>query len=333
MLLQAHRAIISLARHRFVENYVKRSMTGMVSRFIAGTTVEQAIEVAQDLAHYGVHATLDILGENVDDADAASRETDAYIDVINAAANSGLSSIYVSVKLTALGLDISEPIASSNLGRILSAARSLGATQPAFVRVDMESSRYTDATLRIVQSLHSTYSNVGVVLQSCLYRTDDDIETMIEHSVPVRLVKGAYAEPSSIAYPLKRDVDVAYRRHMTRLLNSNIHVALATHDQSIIDLAKRIVREEELDRSRIEFQMLFGIRPDLRDALARDGHNVRTYIPFGSSWYPYFVRRLAERPANLKFVVSNILPFRNVHANNAKVPLENDDVKKAYSGE
>jgi proline dehydrogenase len=313
MVLNLHRGVISLANLPQVEHRVNHTpaVRKMVSRFIAGDDLQDALRVASDLQRRGIDSALDLLGENVTHEDEARQATDAYIGVLAGAVEAGVKSPYVSVKLTALGLDISEDLAEENLRRILTAAANTpvpagDGRKPAFVRVDMEGSAYTEVTLRIVRSAHEDFKNVGAVLQSYLYRTDTDIEDMIEHQIPVRLVKGAYAEPVSVAYAKKRDVDAAYRRHLAQLLVSRHPTAVATHDPEMIRTAKRITRERRLDNEWVEFQMLLGIRSDLRDDLASEGYNVRAYIPFGSQWYPYFVRRLAERPANLLFVLKNL---------------------------
>lgn len=309
MVMNLHRGVVSLAHLPQVEYGVNHApaMRRVVSRFVAGETLNDALRVADDLQRRGIDSALDLLGENVTDAGEASRAADAYIDVIAGMSSIGLRSPYVSVKLTALGLDISEDLAEENLRRILQSTSHADARAgAAFVRVDMEGSAYTASTLRIVGRVHREFKNVGTVLQSYLYRTDDDIDDIIEQRIPVRLVKGAYAEPKSVAYPRKRDVDEAYRRQLARLLGSRHPTAVASHDPNMIAQAKRMMRERRLDNDTVEFQMLLGIRADLRDDLKEEGYHVRTYIPFGSQWYPYFVRRLAERPANLFFVLKNL---------------------------
>ena len=302
MILNLHRGVISLAQHESIERTVNNSaaVRKLVSRFIAGESLDDALRVGSTLQARGIHAALDLLGENVDDEASARRAADAYIDVLAGACQADIQSRYISVKLTALGLDLAEDLAAANLERILESSSG------AFVRVDMEASAYTEATLRIVRELHVRNRNLGVVLQSYLYRTDQDIEDVIADGIPVRLVKGAYAEPSSVAYPKKADVDAAYRRQLARLLSAKHPTAVASHDPSMIFEAKRIMRERRIDNSLVEFQMLLGIRSDLMEDLKAEGYNVRVYIPFGSQWYPYFVRRLAERPANLLFVLKNL---------------------------
>jgi len=302
MILNLHRGVLSLANLPPVERVVNKTpaVRRMVSRFIAGDTLDDALRVASALQTAGINSALDLLGENVTHEDEARRAADAYIDVLAGACKADIRSRYVSVKLTALGLDLSEELAAANLERILESASG------AFVRVDMEGSAYTEATIRIVRDLHVRYRNLGIVLQSYLYRTDKDIQAVIDDRIPVRLVKGAYAEPSTVAYPKKADVDSAYRRQLAQLLAAKHPTAVASHDPEMIREAKRLMRERRIDNDVVEFQMLLGIRSDLRDDLKAEGYNVRTYIPFGAQWYPYFVRRLAERPANVLFVLKNL---------------------------
>ena len=294
--------MISIANLAPVERAVNNAagMKRMISRFIAGDTLDEALRLAATFQGKGIHSALDLLGENVADADEARAATDAYIDVLRGLREAGSHSPYISVKLTALGLDLSEETATINLKRILQAA------DGDFVRVDMEGSAYTEATLRIVRDLHSSHPNLGTVLQSCLYRTDADLDDAIQQGIPIRLVKGAYAEPPTVAYPKKKDVDAAYRRQLAKLIGAHHPTAVASHDPEMIHEAKRLMREHRIDNDLVDFQMLLGIRADVRDGLLEEGYKVRTYIPFGSQWYPYFVRRLAERPANLLFVLKNL---------------------------
>ena len=307
MPINLHRSVISLANLPPARWWVTRSRLtrSVVRRFIAGDTVDEAVAASIALQDCGIDSALDLLGENVTDANDAARAAESYIAVLDAADKAGLRSPYVSVKLTALGLDLSHETAAGNLRRILEFAAKR--PSPSFVRVDMEGSAYTEATIAIVKRAHAEFSNVGIVLQSYLYRTDADVEEMIGLGIPVRLVKGAYAEPSAVAYPRKVDVDAAYRRQLAHLLASGLPTAVATHDPKMIRIAKRIMRERRLDNRQVEFQLLYGVGTDLRDDLAREGYHVRTYIPFGSQWYPYFVRRIAERPANLFFLLKSQL--------------------------
>ncbi len=277
---------------------------GIVQRFVAGETLEDALTTARRLQEKKIGSALDLLGENVATEQEAGAATDAYIEVLNAVAEAGLPSPYISIKLTALGLDLSDAMAAQNLFRVLEAAR---AHRDAFVRVDMEGSAYTQRTLDIVRAARQEFSNVGTVLQSYLRRTDADLDLLIEEKIPVRLVKGAYAESAAVAFPDKADVDAAYVRQMKLLLQHGEHPAIASQDETILREAKRFVRESGVDNDRYEFQMLLGIRRDLQEGLAAEGYHVRAYVPFGASWYPYFMRRLAERPANVAFILRNLV--------------------------
>lgn len=309
MLLNLHRSILSLANVGPVRHWVTHSRLtrSMVRRFVAGESVDDAVAVAVDLQASNINSALDLLGENVTETGDAVRSADEYVGVLRATVKSCVRSPYISVKLTALGLDISGSLAEDNLRKILAAATVI---DQAFVRVDMEASRYTQSTIDIVKRVHQDFKNVGIVLQSYLYRTDDDVRDMVERGIAVRLVKGAYAEDATVAYPRKSDVDDAYVRQLGVLLGSGVPAAVASHDLQMIHQAKRLMREGRLDNGDVEFQLLYGIRPDIRDGLAAEGYRVRTYIPFGSQWYPYFVRRLAERPANVGFLVRSELAAR-----------------------
>jgi proline dehydrogenase len=305
MIINSHRLLLSASKNDSLKRLLaKNGMSkGVVRRFIVGETTTEAIAVAHALQEQHVHAALDLLGENVNSPEEASQATAAYLNLLDAIENSDLSDGYISVKLTALGLDQDKGIAAQNLCRILTAAKK----HNTFVRVDMEGSAYTQQTIDIVRTAHQDFDNVGIVLQTYLYRTDDDLEQMISDKIRVRLVKGAYAEPSSVAHEKKSEVDAAYERQMKLLLLSRNHPAIATHDEKLIHVAKRIVRENKIDNDQFEFQMLHGIRRDLQETLAQEGYHVRAYIPFGHTWYPYFMRRLAERPANIAFVLKNLV--------------------------
>ncbi len=251
-------------------------------------------------------ATLDLLGESVADAEAARTSTEQYLDLLDKIRRSGLES-HISIKLTQLGLDVDEELCTSNLSRLLARASEYGI----FVRFDMESSAYTQRTLDIYRRLHATYPNCGVVIQSYLYRSEQDVEDLIRMGARVRLCKGAYLEPPEVAYQRKEDVDASYIRLMERLLDEGNYPAIATHDPAMIRHARRYTTRRNIPPAAWEFQMLYGVRRDLQESLAAEGYNVRCYIPFGTEWYPYFMRRLAERPANLAFVVRNVLRDRS----------------------
>jgi len=250
--------------------------------------------------------TLDLLGESVTDLERADAATRAYIAVLHAVADSGVER-NISLKLTQLGLDVDKASAIDNLRKILERAEPAGF----FVRIDMEGSAYTDVTLEIFETLwQQNARNIGVVLQSALMRSEQDLVRMNALGARVRLVKGAYQEPKSIAYAHKADVDAAYARMMKALLVEGHYPAIATHDESMIDLTCGFAREHGVAPDRFEFQMLYGIRRDLQTRLVRDGYRVRIYVPFGREWFPYFMRRLGERPANVGFVVRGLLGER-----------------------
>ena len=306
MPLNSRAVMLALADNNAIKRtLVQNGMSkGIVQRFVAGETLEEALMTARRLQEKKIGTALDLLGENVATEPEAKEAASAYIRVLDALAESGLPSPYISIKLTALGLDLSDAMAAQNLSLILTASR---AYPDAFVRVDMEGSAYTQRTLDIVRASHREFGSVGTVLQSALRRTDDDLALLISDGISVRLVKGAYAEPWSVAFPDKSDVDTAYVRQMRELLQHGYHPAIATHDEAILHEAKRFVRENGVENDRYEFQMLLGIRRDLQETLAQEGYHVRAYVPFGVSWYPYFMRRLAERPANIGFILRNLI--------------------------
>jgi proline dehydrogenase len=289
---------------KLASRYGLRGPTGSVRRFIAGETIEEAIEAARAVEARGFSQTLDYLGESVAslaEADAAARE---YVRIIDAIVRSEIGR-NLSLKLTQLGLDVDRASAVDNLRRILDRAEGF------FVRIDMENSPYTDVTLDIFETLwHQGYRQMGVVLQSELYRTEQDVRRMMALGARIRLVKGAYKEPRSIAYQRKAEVEAAYVRLMKVLLASGNYPAIATHDPAMIDATRRYAAEQRISADRFEFQMLYGIRRDLQAALLREGYRVRVYIPFGREWFPYFMRRLGERPANVAFVLRGILQER-----------------------
>jgi proline dehydrogenase len=283
-----------------------RTPTSFARRFVAGETVDDAIGAARRLEAEGLTETFDHLGESVTTlADAAAAKRD-YLDIIRAILASGVER-NLSLKLTQLGLDADRATAVDHLRGILEVAEPAGF----FVRIDMESSRYTDVTLDIFETLWAQeYRKIGVVLQSDLYRTEKDLERINALGARIRLVKGAYREPRSVAYRKKADVDAAYARMMKVLLSTGTYPAIATHDPAMIDLARRWAAEQGITSDRFEFQMLYGIRRDLQARLVADGYRVRVYLPFGRDWYPYFMRRLGERPANIGFVLRGVLGER-----------------------
>lgn len=273
-------------------------------RFVAGESLEQALDAVGRLNARGIAASLDLLGESVHseaEARAAGRE---YLHLLDRIHERGLDA-NVSVKLTAMGLDISEDLCVTTVHEVLARARDYRT----FVRLDMESSAYTERTLRLFyERFHPTYpDHVGIVLQSYLYRTEADVARAVAERVRVRLCKGAYKESADVAFPDKREVDANYGRCMQQLLRAGRYPAIATHDERLIREAKRFAAAAGIEPARFEFQMLYGVRRDLQGALVREGYRVRVYVPFGTQWYPYLMRRLAERPANVLFITGNIV--------------------------
>ncbi len=270
-------------------------------RFVAGETLADAVRVVKEANRQAVRGTLDLLGENtlsLDDARGATREISGILDRIR----SEHIDCNVSVKLTQLGLDLDIQQCLGNLSSIVAHARQLGI----FVRVDMEDSSYTDKTLDVVRRVYAEMDNVGTVLQACLYRSENDAKALIQEGIRIRLCKGAYLEPDTVAFRKKSDTDASFARIMKLLLDSGLYHAIATHDEAMIAATREYAESRGIPRERFEFQMLYGIRRDLQQQLARDGYNVRIYIPYGSRWYPYLMRRLAERPANVLFIARNI---------------------------
>lgn len=306
MQTSARAALIALSDLPPVKHTLTRTgMTrGFVRRFVAGETWDDALAVARALHTKRIDTAFDLLGENVATDAEAQANADAYLHVLDSAvADRDLRDVYLSIKLTALGMDIGDGVARRHLRALLSAAQGR-----AFVRVDMESSAYTERTLALVREAHWEFpGTVGTVLQSALRRTEGDVDDLNAEGISVRLVKGAYLEPDTVAYARKADVDAAYVRQAERLLLSGTRPALATHDDTIIRHVKRFVREHSVPNDGFEFQMLLGIQRDVQEALASEGYHVRAYVPFGVSWYPYFVRRLAERPANALFILRSLL--------------------------
>jgi len=288
---------------RLASRYGMRKPTSFARRFVAGETVQEAIEAASNAQSRGLLVTLDLLGESVTNLEEADAATRAYLKVIDTIVASGIER-NVSLKLTQLGLDVDKASGVDNLRKILERAEPAGF----FVRIDMENSPYTDVTLEIFETLwQQGHRQIGVVVQSALYRTEKDLERLNALGARVRLVKGAYKEPKSVAYAKKSDVDAAYARELRLLLVHGHYPAIATHDPKLIELTRRYADEHGVARDRFEFQMLYGVRRDLQQALVRDGYRVRVYVPFGREWFPYFMRRLGERPANVMFVIRGIL--------------------------
>ncbi len=299
-----------LARSRALQMVASRygmaSPTSFARRFIAGETVEEAVDAARRLEERGLTQTLDYLGESVSGRVEAEAATRQYLDILNQIVASGIGR-NISLKLTQLGLDLDRVTALDNLRRILEPATTYGF----FVRIDMENSPYTDVTIDIFETLWGLgYRNVGIVLQSALYRSEADLDRLLTLGARVRLVKGAYREPVAVAHQRKADVDAAYVRMAHTLLERGAFPALATHDPDIIATIKMFVAERGVQKDRFEFQMLYGVRRDLQATLHNEGYGMRVYIPFGRQWFPYFMRRLGERPANVAFVVRSMLRER-----------------------
>jgi proline dehydrogenase len=273
-------------------------------RFVAGETITEALAAVRELNAKGITASLDLLGESVTNDAEARAARDAYLKILDRIRESKVNA-NVSVKLTAMGLDIDHELCVGIMQDILARAQAYDT----FVRIDMESSEYTDITLKLFEDrLYPTYKqHVGVVLQSYLYRTFADVEHMIALRARVRICKGAYKEPVKVAYPEKKDVDANYIKCMRELMLKGNYPGIATHDPAMINEAKRWAREQNITPDRFEFQMLYGVRRDLQEALVKDGWRVRCYVPFGTQWYPYLMRRLAERPANVAFITGNVI--------------------------
>lgn len=289
---------------RFVrENGLARKFA---SRFVAGETVDEAVTTLRDLngSNPPLSASLDLLGESVLHAEEAQRASKTYLDVLERI-HATRANANVSVKLTQMGLDIDEQLCLGNMRSIIGRAKQ----DDSFVRIDMEQSSYTAKTLQLFTDVfYPEFGNaVGVVLQSYLRRTAADVDAMIRLGARVRLCKGAYKEPEDVAFPAKRDVDVNYIACMERLLERGNYPGIATHDVRIIAHAKAFTKQKGIPAERFEFQMLYGVRRDLQYRLRREGYNMRVYVPFGTHWYPYLMRRLAERPANIAFITTNIL--------------------------
>lgn len=275
----------------------------MSSRFVAGFRIEDALTSARGLCSQGMAVTLDSLGENVATPAQAGQAAQIYHWLLDAIAPARINA-NVSLKLTQMGMDLGQDLAYETVGKLVRHA----AEADNFVRVDMEGTAYTQATIDLVRRLHAVPENrghVGIVIQAYLRRSAQDIETLMADGIRVRLCKGAYREPAELAFPAKKDVDANFVALMKMLLKSGIFHGIATHDPAMIAATKEFARAEGIDRSAFEFQMLYGVRRDLQRALAQEGYGVRVYVPFGDEWYPYFMRRLAERPANVVFLARN----------------------------
>jgi proline dehydrogenase len=294
--LSENKRLAPLIMHNAVSRRVAR-------RFVAGETLDDAVEAARDVNSAMRLASLDLLGENVSDEAGARRAAQNYLSIFERIESEELDA-NVSLKLTQLGLDLSEALCQELLEKIVAHATAHGN----FVRIDMEGSAYTDRTVEMTKRVRAKYVGVGSVMQAYLYRAEKDVLDLIATGCRLRLCKGAYQEPPDIAFPKKPDVDANYVKLMKLLLPSGIYHGIATHDPAMIDATKDFAREKNIGREQFEFQMLYGIRTDLQEQLVRDGYRLRIYIPYGTDWFPYFMRRLAERPANLAFFLRNLFP-------------------------
>ena len=275
----------------------------MARRFVAGETLDDAVEAARAVNRAGQSASLDLLGENVSDEAGAGRAAQRYLEMFDRIAREKIDA-NVSLKLTQLGLDLDQALCQELIEQIVAHASALGN----FVRIDMEGSAHTQRTIDIAKRVRAKYTSVGTVMQAYLYRAEQDIQDLLAAGCRLRLCKGAYKEPPELAFPKKEDVDANFVKLMKLLLPSGIYHGIATHDPAMIRATKEFAREKNIARDQFEFQMLYGIRTDLQQQLVREGYRLRVYIPFGTDWFPYFMRRLPERPANLVFFLRNLLP-------------------------
>jgi len=297
--------LIAMSESRRIRTLAERSALGqrLSRRFMAGVTVEDLLRETAELNRAGVRVAVDYLGENVGSREDALRTEARYHELFDEIARRKLDA-NVSLKLTHLGLDVDESMAQRTVAGLLDHAIAVGS----FLRVDMEGSAYTERTLQLVRELHrrpGAAGHIGTVLQAYLYRTEADARLLCAEGIRIRLCKGAYQEPASIAYPRKQDVDANYLRVAKQILRSGLFHGLATHDEAILGAVQEWTEREGIPKTAFEFQMLHGVRRDLQVSLAKAGWGVRCYVPFGTEWFPYFMRRLAERPANLWFVVKS----------------------------
>ena len=300
---------VHLSENRSLRSFAEQSSIGqrVSNRFVAGTEIADAVRVTKAVNRAGMSVTIDNLGENVTNPEEARHSAQLYHQILDAIAANALNG-NISLKLTHMGLDIDETLARDLVSGLVAKAASMN--PPGFVRVDMEGSPYTQRTLDFVDELHRRpghANSVGTVIQAYLRRSEADVEKLLSQGIRIRLCKGAYKEPASIAFESKAEVDANYIQLMKTLMKSGIYHGLATHDQNIIREAQAFATAEKLARDSFEFQMLYGIRRDLQQSLVRDGWRMRVYVPFGTEWYPYFMRRLGERPANVFFVARNLL--------------------------
>jgi len=300
---------VRLSENPSLRNFAERSSLGrrVSGRFVAGTGIADAVRATEAINRAGMSVTIDNLGENVTNPDEARHSAQLYHQILDAISANHLNA-NISLKLTHMGLDVDEKLARDIVSGLVAKAASMN--RPGFVRVDMEGSPYTQRTLDFVHELHRMPGNansVGTVIQAYLKRSENDVEKLLAESIRIRLCKGAYKESPEIAFAAKSDVDANYVKLMKVLMKSGIYHGLATHDEKIVHQAEAFATSEKLSPDSFEFQMLYGIRRDLQQSLVRKGWRVRIYIPFGTEWYPYFMRRLGERPANVLFIARNLL--------------------------
>jgi proline dehydrogenase len=299
-------ALIYLSRQEGLKDFATRFslFKKLTTRFIAGETIEEAVAAIHDINGRGCSASFDHLNESVNSAEATKAEVEEYLEVLARIDQSQIDS-NVSIKLTQFGLEIDPELAYHNARQVVSDAAQRGN----FVRIDMEGSNVTQATIDIFKRLRSEFglNDVGIVVQSYLYRTEGDVRDLLKIPARIRLCKGAYDEPAEVAFADKKDVDANYVKVMQLLLSSGTYHGIATHDPKMIDATIQFAQQQNISKEAFEFQMLYGIRRDLQEQLARDGYRMRVYVPYGKHWYPYFMRRLAERPANIWFVMKNFL--------------------------
>ncbi|HXU39838.1 MAG TPA: proline dehydrogenase family protein [Blastocatellia bacterium] len=279
-----------------------QSFNNVTHRFVAGEELKDAVQAIRELNRKNISASFDHLGESITSEAATRNEVDEYVRVLDSIEENNLNS-NVSVKLTQLGLDIGLDVCYANTRRIVEAALRYSN----FVRIDMEDSSKTDGTLEVFRRLRSEFDNVGIVVQAYLYRTEKDVEDLLKIGARIRLCKGAYKEPPSMAFASKADVDANFVKLSGILLSSGIYHGIATHDENMVNAAREFADAQDMSRDKFEFQMLYGIRRDLQAQLVQQGYRMRVYVPYGRYWYPYFMRRLAERPANVWFVLRNAL--------------------------
>lgn len=295
-------AFLFMSKNKFLTKMAKKyGLRFGAGRFVAGETIDLATKVIKDLNKKNLKVTIDYLGEFVDTVEEANEMADHCIEAIEAIGKEKLNS-QCSLKMTSMGLDISDELVLSNMRRILEAAKKSGV----FVTIDMEDFTRCEKTIRIFKQLKSEYDNIGTVIQAYLYRTENDITDLNSLKPNLRLVKGAYKEPAEVAFPEKKDVDENFKKIIKmHLLNGNF-TAIASHDEAMIEYTKQLVKEHNIPNDQFEFQMLYGIRTERQLELVKEGYNMRVYVPYGTDWYGYFMRRLAERPANVAFVLKGM---------------------------